>query len=214
MVWRLVLNSAASSRSAGSLPPVGKRPERMNSEIWSNTWSDLRPPLSGRKRAARAVLERFAIATSSLRLRRRCCAGTRPDAEVNLLHLLVLFEIGGLPFQHGAAGLHPIGVIGEVERERDRLPGEQQRQALLVQPIERLVERLDNGGRKPEARLVEHEQARLAHQRAAQRQHLPLAARERAGEPMAPLRPPRQPPVTAPQPPTPSPVAPPHPRAP
>src|SRR5262249_60657980 len=104
MVCRLVLNSAASSRSAGSLPPVGKRPERMNSEIWSNTWSDLRPPLSGRKRPARVVLERFAIATSSICLHRRCCAGTRPDAEVNLLHLLVLFEVGGLAFHLCAAG--------------------------------------------------------------------------------------------------------------
>ena len=35
--------------------------------------------------------------------------------------------------------------------------------------------------RQPEARLVEHQQARRGHQRPAQRQHLPLAARERVG---------------------------------
>ena len=56
-----------------------------------------------------------------------------------------------------------------------------------MQPVEGFVERFDHAGREPEARLVEHQQPRLAHQRAAERQHLPFAARKRAGELMAPL---------------------------
>ena len=36
--------------------------------------------------------------------------------------------------------------------------------------------------REPEARLVEHQQARRRHQRAAQREHLALAAGQRAGQ--------------------------------
>src|SRR5215831_5570349 len=60
-------------------------------------------------------------------------AGARSDAEIDFLHLFVLFQIDRLAFEHGAAGLQHIGIIGDVERERDRLLGEQQRQSLLVQ---------------------------------------------------------------------------------
>ena len=42
-------------------------------------------------------------------------------------------------------------------------------------------------GARPERRLVEHDQARLAHQAAADRQHLLLAARQRAGGLLAAL---------------------------
>ena len=42
-------------------------------------------------------------------------------------------------------------------------------------------------GASPERRLVQHQEPRLAHQRAAHREHLPLAARERSGELSAPL---------------------------
>ena len=61
-----------------------------------------------------------------------------------------------------------------------------------MQRAERVVELLDHGGRKPEARLVEHQQTRLAHQRAAERQHLPLAAGQRAGRLPPPLGEPRK----------------------
>ena len=46
-----------------------------------------------------------------------------------------------------------------------------------MQPLQRLVQRLDNGWGQAEAGLVEHEQARITHQRAPKRQHLPFAAR-------------------------------------
>ena len=42
-------------------------------------------------------------------------------------------------------------------------------------------------GARPERRLVQHQQLRLAHQRAADREHLPLAAGHRAGALVAPL---------------------------
>ena len=55
-----------------------------------------------------------------------------------------------------------------------------------------VVQRLDHRGRETEARLVEHEEARLAHQRTAEREHLPLAARQRAGELLAAFGEPRE----------------------
>ena len=56
-----------------------------------------------------------------------------------------------------------------------------------MQPVERFIKRLDHAWSEPEARLVEHKEPRLAHQRTAKRQHLPLAAGQGAGELMAPL---------------------------
>ena len=53
----------------------------------------------------------------------------RLDAEINLLHLLVVLQRLRGAFQHGAAGLQHIGIVGDRERERDRLLGQQQRQA-------------------------------------------------------------------------------------
>src|SRR6266436_2241324 len=59
----------------------------------------------------------------------------RANSEVDFLHLLVLFQIGPFALEHGAAGLQHVGVIGNVERKRDRLLGEQQGQPLFVQPV-------------------------------------------------------------------------------
>ena len=61
-----------------------------------------------------------------------------------------------------------------------------------MQLAEGLVQRLDHCRREAEAWLVEHQQARLAHQRAAEGQHLPLAAGQRAGALTAPLGKPRE----------------------
>ena len=47
-------------------------------------------------------------------------------------------------------------------------------------------------GREPEKRLVEQQQRRLAHQRAADRQHLLFAARHGAGALVGALREPRE----------------------
>jgi hypothetical protein len=107
--------------------------------------------------------------------------GARAHAEINLLNLRIALQSRGRTFQGDTAGLQHIAIVRDPERQRNRLFGEKQRKPVAVQRLERVVQRLDHGGRQPEARLVEHQQLRLAHQRAAERQHLPLAARERAG---------------------------------
>src|ERR1700722_14998159 len=61
-----------------------------------------------------------------------------------------------------------------------------------MQALERVVELVDHRRGEAEARLVEHKQFRLAHRRAAERQHLPLAARQRAGALAPPLGQPRK----------------------
>src|SRR6185503_14994323 len=136
------------------------RPARMKAEICSNTWSDLRPPLSGRKearggrsgRADRALrCEGPALGMACLCSSPRAGSRARRDAEIDLLHLRIVLELLGRAFQHGATGLQHIGMVGDVEGERDRLLRQQQGQALLVQAMQRVIERLDDSRREPEA---------------------------------------------------------------
>ena len=81
--------------------------------------------------------------------------GVGGDAEIDLLHLGIVGEALRGAFEHGAAGLQHIGVIGDFQRQRDRLLGDQQRHPLVMQPRERFVERFDDRRREAEARLVE-----------------------------------------------------------
>ena len=84
-------------------------------------------------------------------------------------------------------------MVGRLEREVDRLLGEQDGLAVFVQARRRLSYMASTmAGARPEARLVEQQQLGLAHQRAADRQHLALAARHGAGALAAPLGEPRK----------------------
>ena len=83
--------------------------------------------------------------------------------------------------EHDAAVLHDVGVVGGVERDLRVLLDEQDRHA--ERPADGGQARhqlLDDDRRQPERQLVHEQQLRPAHERRADRQHLPLAAREQA----------------------------------
>src|SRR5579859_2231253 len=61
---------------------------------------------------------------------------TALDAEIDLLNLRVLFELRRLAFKHCPAGLQDISIVGDVEGELQRLLGEQERQAFVVQAVQ------------------------------------------------------------------------------
>ena len=77
-----------------------------------------------------------------------------------------------------------VPAVGDLERELHVLLDQQDRAtgALRVLPHDR-EQGLDDHRRKPEAELVEQEQPRLAGERAADGEHLLLAAREQPGAP-------------------------------
>src|SRR6516165_6426681 len=83
--------------------------------------------------------------------------GARADAEIDFLNLLVALQLRGGSLQCHAAGLQHIAVIGDAERERDRLLGKKKRQSLAMQFLERVVEHLDDGRCQSQARFVEHQ---------------------------------------------------------
>ena len=86
------------------------------------------------------------------------------------------------------AGFEHIAVVGGFERGARVLLDQQDRDAELAQRSDDAEDLAHDQRREPEARLVEHQQPRLRHQRAAERQHLPLAARQRAAQAAAAAR--------------------------
>ncbi len=103
-------------------------------------------------------------------------------AEVRAAHLRVVGELRGRAAQHDGARLDDVAPLGDGQRHGGVLLHEQDRRALPVDVAHGVEDLLDEHGRQPHARLVEQEQARARHERAADRQHLLLAARERAGD--------------------------------
>src|SRR6185437_4513100 len=100
------------------------------------------------------------------------------DAEIALRHLAIVEQLLAGSRQGDAPVLDHIGAIGDGERESRILLREQNAPALIAQPGDEAENLGDQHRREAERRLVEHENARLGHQAAADRQHLLLAARK------------------------------------
>ena len=83
-------------------------------------------------------------------------------------------------------------VVGEVQRQLDVLLHQHDRKPLALEPGNSAPDIGDDLRRQPFGRLIHQQQARIAHQRPADRQHLLLAAGKQAGELMTPLGEPRK----------------------
>jgi len=84
-------------------------------------------------------------------------------------------------------GLEHISAGGERERAPRVLLDEQDRDAVLVDAPNHPEDLAREDRRQPERGLVEEQQPRPRHQRAADREHLLLAAREGAGDLRLPI---------------------------
>ena len=112
---------------------------------------------------------------------------TRRRAEVRRADRVVEQQLVRRAARHDAAALQQVRLPRGAQRERRALVGEQDRGALGGDPAQRLADLADDDRREPERRLVEQQQPRPRHQRAADRQHLLLAAAEQAGALVEPL---------------------------
>ncbi len=88
----------------------------------------------------------------------------------------MLGEFAGLAGQGDAAAFQHIGAVRDRERLHDVLLDQQDRQPFGIQPADQREHLLDQQGGEAERRLVEDQELGLAHQAAADRQHLLLAA--------------------------------------
>ena len=92
-----------------------------------------------------------------------------------------VFSASALSASTMRPGLEHVAAVRGVERHQRVLLDEQDRRALLVDLLDDVEDPLDEDRREPERRLVEQQQLRARHQRAADRAHLLLAARHRPG---------------------------------
>ena len=171
----------ASLRSADSAP-CWSRAAAMPTPL--GRWGSSQPTASAprsRWRTAAPTARRGSATSSPLRTSR--CAWAQPSSRrpVRPLHLLVLAQRLGLVGEGNRAGLHHVATLGNVERHQRVLLHEQDRRSLLVDLSDDLEDLLDEERREAHRRLVQHEQLRLRHQRAADRAHLLLPAGQRPG---------------------------------
>src|SRR5258705_3141020 len=103
----------------------------------------------------------------------------RLETQICGLDVLVVDQL--LPtLQNDLAGLQHVGMVGELEAVMDVLLDEKNGDPALVQPFDNLEHVRDDERSQSQTRLVQHDETRAAHERPAQRQHLTLAARQRA----------------------------------
>src|SRR3989442_1129598 len=115
------------------------------------------------------------------------------EAEVELLDVFVVGDGLGVAVEHDAAVLHHVALLREPERDGGVLLRQQHRHALLaVQPAHDLEDLLHEHGRQPHRRLVQQHELGPRHQRAADGEHLLLAAGDVAGPDGASLGQPRE----------------------
>src|SRR5436309_10474872 len=99
------------------------------------------------------------------------------DAEVELAHVVLLAQPRAGVFQHDAAVLQHVAVVGHVQCHlRVLLDDEQARAALAVDAHDDLEDFLRQARAQAQAGFIQQHQLRRRHQRARDREHLLLAA--------------------------------------
>src|SRR5215831_9866997 len=156
--------AANETRSSTTSPP--------NLSVSASTASSAIPP------PASAILLDVAIAL----------ARAGPLAEIEFLDVAVPAQPLGVAVEHDATVLHHVAMVGDRERDRGALLDQQDGDRKLAPDLGGALRQvLDHHGREAERKLVDQHELGSAHQRAAERQHLPLAARQKAAEPAAQL---------------------------
>src|SRR3990172_1564560 len=98
--------------------------------------------------------------------------------QVGLADIVVVQEVPASTFPGDAASLQHVRAVGQLQRAIHVLLDEQDGEALIPQLANGPVEPVDDDGREPQGRLVQHQKPRPGHERPADRQHLLLAAAE------------------------------------
>src|SRR5208282_1280642 len=115
-------------------------------------------------------------------------ATARSHAEIDRSDAVILEECFARAGEDDSASLEHVAEVAGLHGLRHPLLDEQDSEPVLaMQLADALEDEIGDGGSEPHRRLVEHEEPRGRGQAAADRQHLLLAARERAGELAAPL---------------------------
>ena len=113
--------------------------------------------------------------------------GACRHAQQPLLQVGIGGQLGRRHDPRDAAIDHHRHRVGHIDRHTEILLDQQDRQRIVAQRLQRLRHLLDDHRRQPLGRLVHHQQAGIEQKRAADRQHLLLAAGELEAAVAAPL---------------------------
>src|SRR5687767_11427416 len=108
--------------------------------------------------------------------------GLRSYAEVLMLHVGAGAQLHRRPVPHHAALFEHVVMIGQAGQRLHVLVDQEDRQAAALEPLEARPDLVTDERGQALGRLVEDQQHRIGHERPADRQHLLLAAGERAAE--------------------------------
>ena len=111
----------------------------------------------------------------------RPLAGNWSAAQVGFADLVIDQQIGTRVLQHHAAVLQHIATVGHLQRLVGVLLDQEHRHALLADLADDVEDLRDHQRRQAQRGLIQQQQARTGHQRAADGQHLLLAAGHQAG---------------------------------
>src|SRR5215475_3602536 len=104
--------------------------------------------------------------------------------EIKFLDFAVIAQPFGVALQHDTAVFQHVAMIGNRKRHRcilfDDGNADAELAANMDQPLHQVV---NHDRRKTQRKLVDQEQLGMADQRAAEREHLPLAARKQPADP-------------------------------
>src|SRR5882762_8700139 len=109
------------------------------------------------------------------------CPCKRSDFQPFLAHGLVVPEFGRRALEHDAAVAHDVDTMRYPHCDREFLLHQQDRDAAPGDLGDQVADLVHDQGGQPLGRLVDHDEFGVAHQRAANCQHLLLAARQHAG---------------------------------
>src|SRR5581483_2771529 len=102
------------------------------------------------------------------------------DFQPLLAHGVIGAQILRRAFKHDMAVAHDVETMRNIQRDRQLLLDEQNRYAARRNALEQAAHQLHHLRRQALGRLVHHDQFRIAHERAADGEHLLFAARQHA----------------------------------
>src|SRR6516162_8708340 len=85
-----------------------------------------------------------------------CAGNVRLHAKINFLDLFIAFKVGRLALDGDATRLQNVSIVGDAERKRDRLLGEQQGEPIAMKLEQGVVKLFDYRGREAETRFIQH----------------------------------------------------------
>src|SRR5258708_7404548 len=109
-------------------------------------------------------------------------SGAGSDTEIAPQHVVVALDLVRSPREANLALVHDVMAVADRKSGAQVLFDQQDGEAFLLETAQHPDDLLDDHRREPLGRLVEHQQRRIEHQRARNRQHLLLAAGELEAE--------------------------------